>query len=147
MITIDQIISSNLSMLKDQEASLQKSLDFIRKAIQLFSTQSGSAHKGRKRGRKKGYKAAPKAASAAPAKKAVKKTTRARQGGKHIDRIIGLLKEKGAPVTSNELIHTLFSRQSVVKDFKRYSTLIYPVLTKAYKSAILKLKDKMIHLG
>lgn len=146
MITIEQIISGNLGMLKEQEASLQKSLDFVRKAIQLFESQRSVKTK-RKRGRKPGSKPAPKVAKVSKAPKAsAAKSTRIRKGGKHIDRIIDLIKEKNTPLTSAEVIQNLFSRQTAVKDAKRYGTLIYPVLTKAYKSGTLKLKDKKIHL-
>ena len=77
MITLEKIMSSNLELLKEQEAELLKSLDFVRKARQVFagkkqsapaSTAPAAAPKRRRRRRSKA-KAKP-AVVAAPAKKA-----------------------------------------------------------------------------
>lgn len=146
MITLKEIVNSNLEMLKEQEASLEQSLSFVRKAIALFSGQEGTSQK---RGRKTGVKVA-KAVKAAKSSKAVKRgtapKTRNRKGGKHIDHILAILKSKNAPMSSADLIEALFKQQSKDKDLKHFGTLIYPVLTKAYKSKILKLKNGKIHL-
>jgi len=72
--------------------------------------------------------------------------TRTRKGGKHIDRILALLKEKG-PASSGELIEALFKQQTKDKNKQHFGTLIYPVLTKAYKSKLLRQKDGKIHLS
>ncbi|MBX7141858.1 MAG: hypothetical protein K1X63_12335 [Chitinophagales bacterium] len=142
MITLKEIVNSNLEMLKEQEASLEQSLSFVRKAIALFSGQEEtSAKPARKRGRKPGVKVA-KAAKRGGAPK-----TRNRKGGKHIDHILAILKSKNAPMSSSELIEALFKQQSKDKNLKHFGTLIYPVLTKAYKSKVLKLKDGRIHLA
>ena len=145
MISLDQIVSSNLEMLKEQEASLQQSLDFVQRAIQLFESEKGTSTHGRsgkKRGRKPGSVSvkASKVAKGAP-------KLRNRKGGKHIDRILALLREKKGPMSSGELIDTLFKGQSKDKNKKHFGTLIYPVLTKAYKSKTLRLKDGKIHLA
>jgi DNA replication initiation complex subunit (GINS family) len=142
MITLEQIVSSNLQMLKEQEESLLKSLEFVRKARQLFKSK-GSAKSGPKKARK--TKAA--AAKPRPAKAAGKKKTRNRKGGKHIDRIIEVLKAQKGPMPSADLISTLFKQQTADKDMKHFSTLIYPVLTKAYKAKTLALKSGKIHLN
>lgn len=145
MITLKEIVNSNLEMLKEQEASLEQSLSFVRKAIALFSGQEEtSAKPARKRGRKPGVKVA-KAAKAAKRGGAPK--TRNRKGGKHIDHILAILKSKNTPMSSSELIEALFKQQSKDKNLKHFGTLIYPVLTKAYKSKVLKLKDGRIHLA
>jgi hypothetical protein len=143
MLTLKEIVNSNLQMLKEQEASLEQSLAFIRKAISLFSAQEKpSAKAGRKRGRK------PKAKAAGAIRKAGKKPgTRKRKGGKHIDRIVAVLQSNKGPMSSSEVIDALFKQQSKDKDLKHFSTLIYPVLTKAYKSNTLKLKNGKIYLA
>jgi len=153
MITLKEIVSSNIGMLKEQEASLENSLSFVRRAIELFQSQGGSAksivrRRGRKRGQKPGANIV-KVAKAAVVVKAVKaaKKGRKRKGGKHIDRIIAMLKERKSPVTSSELIELLFKSQTKDKDIKHFSTLIYPVLTKAYKSKTLKNKGGKITLA
>jgi len=151
MISLNEIVSSNIEMLKEQEASLARSLDFVRKAIQLFESQGGSASPASsgKRGRPRVSKPIATAVKAAAIVKAVKGAPkpRRRKGGKHIDRIIGVLKERKGAISSGELINMLYKAQTKDKDIKHFSTLIYPVLTKAYKSKTLKLKDGKIHLG
>jgi len=142
MITLDQIIGSNLEMLKAQEASLKQSLDFVQKAIQLFESKNGSSKIRKRRGRKRASKPASVVAKATK----VKAKTRTREGGKHIDRILAVLKEKKTPISSGELIDTLFKKQSVDKDRSHFARLIYPTLTNAYKSKILKLKNRKIHI-
>jgi hypothetical protein len=140
-------------MLKEQEAALSKSLDFVRKAIQLFESQGTggiTASIRRRRGRPRGRKAklalvAAVASAPKAAKGAVK--TRNRKGGKHIDRILSVLKEKKGPLSSADLITNLYKAQTKDKDIKHFSTLIYPVLTKAYKSKVLRLKGGKVHLG
>jgi len=146
MITLNEIVSSNISMLKEQEASLEKSLDFVRKAIQLFESEGGSAPQAEgKRGRPRAVATATSFTPAKQGKRAPK--SRNRKGGKHIDRIYAVLKERKGPISSGELIQTLFKSQSKDKDIKHFGTLIYPVLTKAYKYKTLKLKDGKIHLA
>jgi hypothetical protein len=145
MITLDQIISSNLDMLKEQAASLEKSLDFVRKAIELFESQNGSQVTAGKSGKKRGRKPGSVVTKAAKTVKTAPQT-RKRKGGKHIDRILTLLKGKG-PQSSGELIEALFKEQTKDKNKQHFGTLIYPVLTKAYKSRTLRLKDGKIHLS
>jgi len=145
MITLDQIVSSNLEMLKQQETSLQQSLNFVQKAIQLFESQNGSQVTAGKRGRKRGRKPGSIVTKATTSVKVGLKT-RTRKGGKHIDRILALLKEKG-PASSGELIEALFKQQTKDKNKQHFGTLIYPVLTKAYKSKLLRQKDGKIHLS
>src|SRR5689334_32503 len=95
MISLNEIVSSNIEMLKQQEASLARSLDFVRKAIQLFESQGGATSSpiGGKRGRPRGRKAAAVALKISAPVKAAKGTPRPRRrkGGKHIDRIIAVL--------------------------------------------------------
>lgn len=143
MLTLSEIVNSNLQMLKEQEASLEQSLAFIRKAISLFSAQEKpSAKAGRKRGRKPGTKVVK-----AVRKAGKKPRTRNRKGGKHIDRIVAVLQSNKGPMSSSELIDTMFKQQSKDKNLKHFGTLIYPVLTKAYKSKTLKLKNGKIYLA
>jgi len=146
MSTLDQIVSSNLAMLKEQAASLEKSLHFVRKAIELFESQNGSQVTTGKRGRKRGRKPGSIVSKAANAVKATPQT-RKRKGGKHIDRIIAVLKEKKTPMGSGELIDSLFKKQTKDKDKKHFGTLIYPTLTTAYKNKTLQLKNGEIHLS
>src|SRR5215475_12232442 len=124
MISLNDIVSSNLEMLKEQEASLTKSLDFVRKAIELFQAGSKGAPGKRKRGRPRGLRPGATVAKAAVLVKATKAgaKTRRRKGGKHIDRIIAVLKEKKAPVASADLIQNLFKAQTKDKDIKHFST-------------------------
>ena len=140
MVTLNEIVSSNLKMLEEQEASLLKSLNLIREAKALFESQNGFSIPGtRQRGRPRKRKSL----RGRPAKR--KRTRRNRVGGTHMDRIKAILKDKKAPISSSELLEELFRRQAVDKDKKHFGTLIYPVLTKAYRTGELKLKKGKIH--
>lgn len=144
MISLDQIVSSNLEMLKEQEAELQKSLDFVRKGIELFESQgTGDVKRGRRRGRP-----GRSVNNKSPRKRGRKVRTkgRSRKVGTHLERILTVLKASKEPMNSGELIDTLFKQQSDIKDRKKLSTLIYPTLTKAYKNKILRLKGKKLYV-
>ena len=147
MITLEQIVTSNLEMLKEQEASLLNSLEFIRKAKQLFESQGSTSTRGGTRQKRRGRKKRIVAAKAVRKAKTATRAGRKRSGGSHLDRIMGILKETSKPISSGELLDTLYSRQSADKDRKHFGTLIYPVLTKAYKSGVLVSKKGKIHLG
>ena len=134
MITLEKIISSNLEMLKSQEAELLKSLDFVQKAKRLFESQNGTPARRRKR-RVKDKSAPVKSKPALGAKK-----------GSHLSNIINVLKQKSTPLSSAEIIDTLFKQQKKDKDIKHYRQLIYPTLTQAYKKDVLKLKEGKVHL-
>ena len=141
MITLNEIVSSNLKMLEEQEASLLQSLNLIREAKALFESQNGfSIPNTKQRGRRRKRK------SLGPRSTNPKSPRRKRTGGTHMERISAVLKEKKAPISSGELLEELFNRQKVDKDKKHFGTLIYPVLTKAYRSGELKLKKGKIHL-
>lgn len=145
MITLDQIVSSNIEMLNEQEASLMKSLEFVRKAKELFESQSATGKQPAKRGRSTGRRKGSAAVKKSLPKKAGP-VRRNRKGGSHLDRIIAVLKENKKPISSGELLQHLFSRQTADKDKKHFGTLIYPVLTKAYQSGALKSRGGKIHL-
>lgn len=170
MITLDQIVSSNLEMLKSQEAELLKALGFVQKAKQLFSSRDGSGSTAaapvvRKRSRKKASKkvvsSAPKAAksvvaskpvvAAKPAKAAKPvKTSKSSAGtGKEtrLSKILAAMKQKGAPLTSGELIQTLFKQQKEDKNFPHFRQLVYTTLTQAFKRGIIKRKGEKISLS
>ena len=157
MITLDKIVDSNLTMLREQEAELQKTLRFIQEAIDLFEQQSGekkpSGKRGRprkirqstntnRRGRKRGGKpntSLKKAASQV-------KRSKAPREGSRMGNILAFLKSQSKPVKSGELISEMFKQQSKEKDMDRFRKLIYPTLTIAYKKGTLKRKKGMIHL-
>jgi len=134
MITLDKIVSSNLEMLRNQEAELLKSLTFVQKARKLFESQNGTSRRGRK----------PKINVAASLPKAGRRPVRK---GSHLSNIMEVLKQKGKPLPSGELISALFKQQKKDKNLTHYRQLIYPTLTQAYKKGMLKLKDKKIHLA
>ncbi|MBK5286388.1 MAG: hypothetical protein JJE25_13395 [Bacteroidia bacterium] len=147
MITLEQIISSNLEMLKSQEAELQKSLNFVQKARTLFEQQNGApmqsstpkqngAPKRRRRTRTRTVSATPQ----------TPKTEITARKGTHLGNIMNVLKQKGKPMPSGEVITTLFKQQKKDKNIAHYRQLIYPTLTQAYKRGALKLKDGKIHL-
>ncbi|MBX7109628.1 MAG: hypothetical protein K1X61_13330 [Chitinophagales bacterium] len=146
MITLNQIVSSNLEILREQEVSLLKSLDFIRKARKLFESESETQVSGRA-GRNQSTlnkKITSKREKQSPAKskgKIVKQTRTNR-----LESIIAVLKNKKEPISSGELLEELFKQQTATKDKKYFGTLIYPVLTKACRSGKLKLKGGKIHL-
>ena len=110
----------------------------------------------KKRGRKPGKKtvkatAVPKATTTPTTTRTRKATStpKAKSGEKktsHLSNIIGILNQAGKPMGSGEVINTLFMNQTADKNFKHYRLLIYPVLTKAYKSKALILKEGKIHL-
>jgi hypothetical protein len=136
MITLDKIVSSNLEMLRNQEAELLKSLTFVQKARQLFEEQNNGRPK---RGRKPNVQtatASPKTRQGRPVRK-----------GSHLSNIMEVLQQKGKPLPSGELISTLFKQQKKDKNLAHYRQLIYPTLTQAYRKGVLKLKDKKIHLA
>jgi hypothetical protein len=148
MITLDKIVNSNLEMLKSQEAELLKSLSFVQKAKQLFEAHWGEngITRGRKPGRPAGKKATPKVgrASGRKTRKAYSKVRGKRVS--HLTNIIDTLKNHKNPMSSGELIESLFKKQKANKDIKRFRLLIYPVLTKAYATKALQRKNGKIHL-
>lgn len=137
MITLEKIVSSNLEMLRNQEAELLKSLTFVQKARKLFESQNGPSRRGRK---PKLFNAAQPVSAKTGQRKPVRK-------GSHLSNIMEVLKQKGKPLPSGELINTLFKQQKKDKNLTHYRQLIYPTLTQAYKKGVLKLKDKKIHLA
>ena len=155
MISLEKIVSSNLEMLKSQEEELLKSLNFVQQAKQLFQKHWGITTDTtvKRRGRPSGKKLTPNVA-AAPGTRKRRKTVKSKTpvSGKtkrvsHLTNIISTLKQSSKPMGSGDLIAALFKKQSAVKDIKRFRLLIYPVLTKAYKTKTLILKDKKISLS
>ena len=134
MITLEKIVSSNLEMLRNQEAELLKSLTFVQKARQLFESQNGTSRRGRKP-KFQTFAASPRVGQRRPVRK-----------GSHLSNIMEVLKQKGKPLPSGELINTLFKQQKKDKNIIHYRQLIYPTLTQAYKKGVLKLKDGKIHM-
>jgi hypothetical protein len=157
MISLDKIVSNNLEMLKSQEADLLKSLSFVQKAKQLFLAHWGKGagtSTGKKSGRpgRKKNPATPKVA-AAPRKKTRKTAVKAKRSAKpgvkrvsHLTNVLSVLRQSGKPMTSGDLISALFKKQTADKDIRHFRLLIYPVLTKAYASKTLILKDGKIYL-
>ena len=125
MITLEKIIASNLEMLKSQESELLKSLSFVQKAKKLFQSQSGTPQRGRPKGKLKrrkkittGVKATSRKSQAGKAVRGKAtpqkaKSVRVLKAGTHISNIVNALKQKNAPVTSRELIDTLFSQKKI----------------------------------
>ena len=145
MITLEKIISSNLDMLKSQEAELLKSLSFVQKAKKLFQSQS-TERRGRPKG-KKNKTAHPKKASRKPRKSMSRyPSVKTLKPGTHIDNIVSVLKQKNTPLTSQELIDTLFSNQTKDKSRKHFRTLISPALSDASKRGFVVRKEGKILL-
>jgi len=158
MITLDQIVSSNLQMLKSQEAELRKSLSVVQKARQFFESGNGSgvsAPRAKKRSRKVSppkaasqksktvsAKPAAKSAGSKPAKKASapRKETR-------LSKILVAMKQKNAPIASGELIQTLFKQQREDRNFGHFRQLVYTTLTQAFKRGIIKRKGDKLQLA
>ena len=136
MITLEKIVSSNLEMLRSQEAELLKSLSFVQKAKKLFEGQNNGTSGGGRRGR-------PRAAQATAVKPRQRRGVRK---GSHLSNIMEVIKQKGRPLPSGEIISTLFKQQKKDKNLTHYRQLIYPTLTQAYKRGVLKLKDGKIHI-
>jgi hypothetical protein len=134
MITLEKIVSSNLEMLRNQEAELLKSLSFVQKAKKLFEGQNGTSRRGRK----------PKARTVQLSRT---RQVRVVRKGSHLSNIMEVLKQKGKPLPSGELISTLFKQQKKDKNLTHYRQLIYPTLTQAYKKGVLKLRDGKIYLS
>jgi hypothetical protein len=144
MITLKKVLSSNLSTLESQEAELEKTLQLVRKAKKVFKSRaaraSGPARKTRGRGRP------AKATRQGRNSRAVTRRKRKIQPGSHLASIIGILKSNKGTATSGQVIQTMFKKQRKDKDFKHYRQLIYPVLTRAYKSGTLVLKNGKIRI-
>jgi hypothetical protein len=163
MITLDQIVNSNLDMLKSQEAELLKSLSFVQKARQLFESQNGSgspATRTRSRGRKAAEKpavkkSAPVSAKPAASKPAAAKPAAAKKGkpaagaGKEtrLSKILAAMKQKNAPISSGDLIQTLFKAQKEDRNFPHFRQLVYTTLTQAFKRGIIKRKGEKLQLA
>jgi hypothetical protein len=146
MISLNQIVSNNLEMLKSQEAELLKSLRFVQKAKELFESQWGTdSAPAKRKGRPSGSKNTPKV-SAAPKSKIRKGDKQGSKRISHLTNIMEILKQNGKPMSSAELISALFKKQNTDKDINHFRLLIYPVLTKAYVSKTLKRKDGKIYL-
>jgi len=146
MISLNQIVSNNLEMLKSQEAELLKSLRFVQKAKELFQAHWGTESTSPKRkGRPAGTRNTPKVA-AAPKSKTRGRGKSSLKRVSHLTNILEILKQNGKPMTSNEVIGTLFKKQSADKNLNHFRLLIYPVLTKAYRSKTLVRKDGKIYL-
>jgi hypothetical protein len=152
MISLNQIVSNNLEILKSQEAELLRSLSFVQKAKQLFQAQSGlESTTMRKRGRPFGKTSSKEFAVS---KSKINKRGKLRPGPKpgstrsvsHLTNIMEILKQHGKPMSSAEIISALFKKQSADKDINHFRLLIYPVLTKAYISKTLKRKDGKIYI-
>ena len=147
MITLKEIVSSNLEMLKEQEASLLKSLEFIQKAQQLFESQSDGARKNRevkRRVRSRNKPSSVKVRKSKPKKTAVRRNA---GGTSRLTQIMEVLQAKKGPISSGDLLNELFGKQTSDKDKKHFRTLFYPVLTRAYKTGALKLRNNKIHFG
>ena len=146
MISLNQIVSNNLEMLKSQEAELLKSLRFVQRAKELFEAQwdTGRTQPGRK-GRPSKAKTFPKVA-AAPVSKTRKGAKAGAKRVSHLTNIMDILKQNGKPMSSNELIAKLFKKQTADKDINHFRLLIYPVLTKAYIAKTLSRKDGKISI-
>ena len=159
MITLDQIVNSNLEMLKSQEAELLRSLSFVQKAKQLFEGRNGTGSPspaGKRLGRKPSAAKKPTVASAKPAgsksvsAKPAKKAAKSSAGtGKvtRLDKILAAMKQKNAPIASGELIQTLFKQQKEDKNFGHFRQLVYTTLTQAFKKGVLKRKGDKISLS
>ncbi len=145
MITLEKIINSNLEMLKGQESELLKSLEFVRKARQLFESGNGRTVRAG-RGRSRVLRAGSVSKGSSKATRKSRKRSKV-QSGTHLAEIVSILKQHNGKATSGDVIKTMFKKQKKNKDFKHYRQLIYPVLTRAYKSGALALKDGVIHLS
>jgi hypothetical protein len=159
MITLDQIVSSNLQMLKSQEAELLKALGFVQKAKQLFTSGgdavgSSVAPKGRNRSKasRRTAAAAPKKSIAVVVAKPAKTSKPVKSSGgpgkeTRLSKIISAMKQKKAPIASGELIETLFKQQKEDRNFPHFRQLVYTTLTQAFKRGIIKRKGDKIHLA
>jgi hypothetical protein len=146
MISLNQIVSNNLEMLKSQEAELLQSLKFVQKAKQLFQAHWGTeTSTAKRRGRPSSKKNTPKV-SAAPKSKLRKTSKDGAKRVSHLTNILEILKQNGKPMSSAELISVLFKKQNADKNLNHFRLLIYPVLTKAYQSKTLIRKGGKISI-
>lgn len=147
MVTFDELVRSNLEMLSEQEAMVLKSLDFIRRAKEIFATNGSEATEPKTRKRRRRRSA--RRNKSIPASVVVKEQRLQSEPRKetHMDRILSVLQSAKGPVSSGELIDNLFKGQSATKDIAKFRQLIYPVLTGAYKKGILKNKKRKIYIG
>jgi hypothetical protein len=151
MISLDNILSSNLQMLKDQEEQLLNSLSIVQQAKRLFEAQAVQSS----RSKSFGVRLGKNIVSSKPERKIQNSRKRKKRlTGKntskrpsYMNSIVSILKEKNKPLSSGDLIQNLFERQTQDKDIKHFRTLIYPTLTNAYKAKKLKLKKGLIHLS
>ena len=137
MITLEKIKSSTLEMLKSQETELLQTLHFVQRAKKLFQSRNGKP--GRKRGPK------PKARRTTAASAKPRKNIEVKKGT-HLSNIMEVLRQKGKPLPSGEIVNTLFKQQRKDKSIAHYRQLIYPTLTQAYRRGVLRKKDGKVHL-
>lgn len=139
MMTLEKILSSNLDMLKNQETELQKSLDFVQKAIELFNSHGGSTVQ-----EKKGGTAAIVPSQPVTNTKSIKITGAGE--GTFIDKVINILKQKNGQA-SGDIIQTLFSGQTKEKNRVKFAQNIYVNLGQAKKKGRLKFRDGKYYLS
>lgn len=140
MITLEEIISSNLQMLNEQEKEILKALEFVRKAKSLFQGQNPSAPRNRIRALRKtvGSKTSAQKTIPPAGTKALRKDT-------HIARIMEILNSKNGQSTG-DIAQKLFSKQNKEKDFPTFRQNIYNVISQSKKRKLLKSKDNKIYL-
>jgi len=152
-ITMAHVVNRNLILLESQEAELKKMLDMVKEAKKTFRKDAAVAAKmpGRKRGRPRGRKTGTTkrtrtTASRKGARTARGKKTAAVRPGSRLAGIFSALKRYKGKAGSGDVIRTMFESQSKVKNYNLFRQRIYPVLTRAYKSGALVLRNGKIQM-
>jgi len=145
LITVDRIVNKNLELLDSQEAQLRKTLMVIEKARAMFKTHVSEPNGLKRKTRKKVGR--PRGKSTTKTKKvALPKHRTKGRAGTHLNNIVSILKKQSSPIATGEVIKTMFESQKKVKDLKLFRQRIYPVLSKAYKSGVVKKKGGKVQL-
>jgi len=154
-ITLTRVVKTNIDVLNRQEAELKKLLDLVKETKKLFrkNAVAGTAKKtGRKRGRpRKKAVTAKRTRRSAGRKKAARGTAPKGKGtpirpGSRLADIFSALKRFKGKAGSGDVIRTMFESQSKIRNFNLFRQRIYPVLTRAYKSGTLVLRDGKIEV-
>ena len=143
MITLNEIISSNLQMLDEQENEILKALDFVRRAKSLFQGQGSNPVAVKQTGKRRGRK--PSAKNAVSQKSASSAGSRAPRKNTYISQVLDLLKSKNGQSTG-DLAQKIFDSQKEKKDFPAFRQNIYNIISQSKKKKMLKSKDGKIFL-
>jgi hypothetical protein len=110
------------------------------------SPATGRKRRGRKPGPKPGGKRRGRKPGPKPGRKASGKKKTSVRTGSHLDSIFTALKNFNGPVKSGDLIQSMYEKAKPSVAFEVFRQRLYPVLTRAYKTGKLSLKEGKVEM-